>query len=115
MPVFGKSERILKRAEFTKIAASGKRAGTSHFVVISGSSVLPYARLGITVSRKVGNAVSRNRIKRLVREFFRLNRDMFSAADFSIIARRGSNHLDYSAVCQELANALSRIGQQNSH
>jgi ribonuclease P protein component len=48
-----------------------------------------------------------------VREFFRHNQDQFICADFNIIARSGAGHLEYAAVCQELANALGRIGQQN--
>ena len=46
-------------------------------------------RLGITVTRKVGNAVRRNRIKRLVREWFRQRGDGFGACDLVVIAKRG--------------------------
>jgi ribonuclease P protein component len=46
------------------------------------------ARLGITVTRKVGTAVRRNRIKRLVREWFRLRRAMLGALDVVVIAKR---------------------------
>jgi ribonuclease P protein component len=113
MPTFDKSGRLRKRGEFTKLASNGRKSSAPHFLVISGDPALSWARLGITVSKKVGNAVSRNRIKRLIREFFRNNRDMFPLADYNIIARSGASHLDYSAVCQELANALSRIGRKS--
>jgi ribonuclease P protein component len=115
MPTFDKSARLRKRSEFTKLALSGKKLGSPHFLIITSDSLLSCARVGITVSKKVGNAVTRNRIKRLIREFFRNNRGMFSLADHNIIARSGASHLDYTAVCQELANALSRIGRKNSH
>lgn len=115
MPTFAKSDRLRKRSEFARLASGGKKLATAHFLVISCDPAYTRARLGITVSRKVGNAVVRNRIKRLIREFFRNNRVMFPVADFNIIARSGASHLDYSAVCQEIANALSRIGPKISH
>ena len=115
MPTFDKSGRLRKRSEFTNLSLIGKKLSTAHFLVISSDPESSWARIGITVSKKVGNAVARNRIKRLIREFFRNNRGLFPLADYNIIARSGASHLDYSAVCQELANALSRIGRKNSH
>ncbi len=115
MPTFDKSARLRKRSEFMMLAASGKKCGAPHFIVITSVPAFLWSRLGITVSRKVGNAVIRNRIKRHIREFYRNNKSLFPLADYNIIARSGASHLDYSALCQELANALSRIGQKSSH
>jgi ribonuclease P protein component len=115
MPTFDKSGRLRKRSEFSRLSLCGKKTVAAHFIVISSDPAFSWARIGITVSKKVGNAVIRNRLKRLIREFFRNNRVMFPVADYNIIARSGASRLDYSAVCQELANALSRIGRKISH
>jgi len=115
MPTFDKSGRLRKRVEFTVLAAKGRKFIMPDFIIVMADTELLWSRIGITVTRKVGNAVARNRIKRLVREFFRINRKLFPPADYNIIARSGAVKLGYAAVCQELANGLSRIGQQNSH
>lgn len=115
MPTFDKSVRLRKRSEFLAVGAQGRKHYLPDFIIIKAASDLSRPRIGITVSRKVGNSVSRNRIKRLIRDFFRNNYELFLSADYNIIARSGAVKLGYAAVCQELANGLSRIGQQNSH
>lgn len=67
-------------------------------------------RLGITVTKKTGNAVKRNRIKRLIREFFRLNKALFPAGynDVVIMAKRNMPPLTYQETCRELTELLTR-------
>lgn len=69
------------------------------------------ARLGITVSKKCGNAVERNRVKRVVREVFRRNQKLFSAeCDYVFIAKAGAAALSYDGLLAEvqgIAHALA--------
>jgi ribonuclease P protein component len=105
---FTKEERLLKRPLFLHLADAGQKIHTAHFIIL-GSSPADLTKIGITVSRKVGNAVCRNRIRRLVREFYRLHKQQFDVAYYNIIAKRGAGQLDYQQVCRELANALERL------
>lgn len=115
MFTFDKSVRLLKRIHFTKLALTARKWIAPNFIILIDVPGVTCSRLGITVSKKVGNAVARNRIKRLVREFYRNNRAKFPLSDCNIIARSGARYLDYDDVCQELANALERIGQRINH
>jgi len=70
--------------------------------VIYAPNDLGITRLGITVSKKIGNAVKRNRIKRVIRELFRLNKNRFPVGyDIVIVARRDASHLSYYTVLDE--------------
>ncbi len=61
------------------------------FLAVVAPSRSGRPRLGVTVSRRIGRSVQRNRIKRVVREFFRLNRQRLGGPwDVHVIARRGA-------------------------
>jgi len=106
-----KKERITKRSEFLKLSKQGIRYNTQNFLIIifSGNNE-PIRRLGITVSKKVGGAVKRNRVKRLLREFFRLHKEQLpEASDILFIAKPGSAYLNYSALSKEMVDFFKRI------
>jgi ribonuclease P protein component len=106
---FGTHERIRKRKDYVTIYAQGVRSYSRHFTVIARQNYEECSRLGITVNKKAGNAVQRNRIKRLLREFFRLNKSRFSSfRDIVIIAKKDSHLLTYEDVCRELESLLIR-------
>lgn len=112
MPGFPKHERLRKRADFLRISGQGQKIHTSNFLIIRQESADCAVRIGITVSGKVGNSVTRNRLKRLIREFYRQNKGLFAAADYNIIARQGAARLEFREVCQELGRALHRLVKQ---
>ena len=85
----------------------GVRSYSEHFTIIECKNQTGISRLGITVSKKVGNAVQRNRIKRLIREYFRLNRSRLSTPrDIVIIAKKDASLLKYQEICSELGSHL---------
>ena len=104
---FPRDSRIRKRWEHREVARRGKRVHTPHYVFI----VLPRpgaeTRLGITVTKKVSPAaVSRNRVKRVLREVFRKNRSLFpSAADVVAVAKAGADTLGYAEARAEVVDA----------
>jgi ribonuclease P protein component len=104
---FGKHEKIRRKREYVTIYERGVRRYSKHFTIIRCRNKEGIRRLGITVSKKVGIAVQRNRIKRLLREFFRLNKSRFSSSqDIVIIAKKDAHSLTYQDVCRELESLL---------
>ena len=85
---FQKADRILARADFVRLAKSGKKVEDRYFIFIYSPGLTERSRIGITVSRKVGKASRRNRIKRLARVYFRHTRHRLKLArDINVIAR----------------------------
>ncbi|MFH1080007.1 MAG: ribonuclease P protein component [Pseudomonadota bacterium] len=113
---FGKNERIRKKRDFLAVYQQGVRNHSNHFTVIAHRNPSGKRRLGITVGKKVGNAVKRNRLKRLLREFFRLHKEQFPPAqDIVVMAKwtkgaRGSmSILSYRDLRLELLGLLQEI------
>lgn len=107
---FPKAERLLKRSEFLRLSSRSRKIHSQHFIILRGETSGLSTRIGITVSRKTGNAVARNRCKRLIREFFRLNKELFLSSDYNIIAKPGAARLEFMDIVRELKSALQRLG-----
>jgi ribonuclease P protein component len=104
---FDKHVRILKRKDYLTIYQHGVRIYSENFTIVAYRKKVGISRLGITVSKKVGRAVQRNRIKRLLREFFRLNRSRLSTLqDLVIIAKKDISSFSYQDICRELESRL---------
>ena len=104
---FPKTERLLNRQDFVNLNRSGKRYHTNHFTVIYRKNGLGNTRFGVTVTKRTGNAVKRNRLKRLIREFYRLNKSYFPEGyDIVVAAKKNAGYLDLWKTEKELAEVI---------
>jgi ribonuclease P protein component len=107
---FPPAHRLLRRADFVRVQQQGKRVHLAHFVMLVIRGRGSGTRLGLTVGRRVGCAVRRNRVKRVMREVFRRNPQLFPIdCDVVLVARPGADRLDYASVIGELERAKSAM------
>jgi ribonuclease P protein component len=106
-------QRLRKRAEFLRVASTGRRAAVHGLVLqmLARSDNAP-ARLGFTVTKKIGNAVARNRTRRRLREAARLLlRDHpLAGVDLVLIGRDGTRGRDFADLMDDLRRALGKVG-----
>ena len=102
--------RLRKRSEFLRLKDSAQKFASRGILVVWQANNLAHARLGVTVSKKIGCAVIRNRVKRFVRETFRNNRLLLPAVDLNVIARSEAATMDFHGLQQELLKAFRHIG-----
>jgi ribonuclease P protein component len=102
--------RLRKRSEFLGLKDSALKFASRGILVVWQANNLTYARLGVTVSKKVGCAVIRNKVKRFVREIFRNNRCLLPAVDLNVIARSDAAAMDFHDLQQQLLKAFRHIG-----
>jgi len=113
---FSKADRILNRSEFIELSKIGKKIQNKQFILIYAPGRVNRTRLGITVSKKVGRAVERNRIKRQTREFFRLNRQHISGFwDINIIARKEAAGLSSDGIQSSLKSVIEKIQREKNN
>lgn len=98
-----KEDRVRRSSEYQRIAKFGARYRTPHFRIRMLKNPLGRTRLGISVGRKAGKACVRNRIKRRLREYFRLNRGIMPPqTDIVFIASDGAANLETAQLRKEL-------------
>jgi ribonuclease P protein component len=106
-------QRLKRRAEFLRVAAKSRKSAMpglvlqAHVREDSGP-----ARLGFTVTKKVGNAVVRNRVRRRLKEATRmlLREHPLPAVDLVLIGREGTRRRQFTALVEDLRRALARTG-----
>ncbi len=108
---FLKSERLLKRSQFEFVMARGQKCRVENLcTIIYLPNSLPHKRLGIIASKKVGNAVVRNRAKRRIREIFRRNKNLGAPAlDLVVISGKKLVDLPFAVLEEKLANAFNSL------
>jgi len=115
VPHFTPTQRLKTKPQFDAVYQSGNKLGDSCFLVVLRPNGLTTARLGLSISaRAVGNAVNRNRIKRVIRESFRLRCLTLPAVDIVVNARSGAcdatNALLRERLEQHWTNVVKRCG-----
>ena len=106
---FPKEYRLLRRSEFRQVYEAGQRRSAPLGVIFFRPNGLSMTRLGITAPTKLGGAVLRNRVKRRVREVFRLNRLTIPAGwDIVVNPREAMATVEFSKLERELLQLFPR-------
>jgi ribonuclease P protein component len=100
---FPKTFRLLHRSEFRRVYDEGQRRSASLCTVFFRPNGLPHSRLGITTPARLGNAVQRNRLRRRVREVFRLNRaNLPGGWDLLVNPRQAVGKVPFATLQKEI-------------
>jgi len=103
-----RAERIAKSQEYQRIFKQGKRLRFPEFTLIVALNDLAISRVGISVGKKFGKAVKRNRAKRLCRELFRLNKhNLPKGVDVIFLPNKLILHSNW----QKLQNRMEEVGR----
>jgi ribonuclease P protein component len=107
---FTKASRVRRRAEFQQVFEAGNRVQGRFFIVLAAPNQSDTVRLGIVASRKLGDAVRRNRAKRLIREVFRQTPPLpvRQGVDVVVIPRRELFDAAYSNIETDFRSVLKR-------
>jgi ribonuclease P protein component len=108
---FPHSRRLRSERDFERIYALKQRAGDSHLLVFAAANRMGTTRIGLSVSRRHGNSVARHRIRRLLKEAYRLSQhDVPEGLDLILIPREnsGAGLAEYQASLVSLTKRLAR-------
>ena len=110
---FPRDLRLTTRRQFLAIYDRGRRASTPAFVLFGCHTQLSHPRLGLTVSRKFGDSVRRNRLKRRLREIFRRNRAHLSAPlDIVVNARGAAGTLEFKELESQFVQTFADLARK---
>jgi ribonuclease P protein component, eubacterial len=102
------SQSLKKNIDFQEVYKKGNSFANKYLVIYILENSLTINRLGISVSKKVGNSVVRHRLTRLIREIYRINEELFlDGLDIVVIARPGAKDKNYN----EIESALLHLGK----
>ena len=105
-----KEHRINRSKDFQFLKRKSKRFYTEHFGIwfYDQKRDFPPVRLAVVVKKKIGKAVIRNRIRRLVREFFRLHQFELPSGDYVVIVKKAPKVLKYGLIEEELSREIEK-------
>ena len=108
---FGKSSRLLSASDYSRVfSSSALKCGCPQALIIASPNQLAHARLGLVIAKKhVKLAVHRNRLKRLIRESFRLRQASMPPLDIVVLARKGLADMDNAALLLTLDKQWNRL------
>ncbi|MCI4397440.1 MAG: ribonuclease P protein component [Acidobacteria bacterium] len=110
---FSSKDRIRARSEYQAIYRACAPIYTARLVFYARPAVAGVRRLGCTIPKKTGCAVERNRLRRLIREVFRLERSALpDGCDLVVNAKRGASDLDYGSVREAFLKVCARLAQE---
>jgi ribonuclease P protein component len=105
---FRRGEHLRRPSDFRRVYDRRRSASADHLIVYACENGLPHLRIGLSVSRKVGGAVQRNRLRRLYREAFRLTRHEMPVGLDLVLVPRGAEE----PTLDELKRCLPRLVNQ---
>ena len=104
-----KAMRLRRRPEFVAVQSAGRKVHGKHFLAMVVVSATSRGRVGLTVTKRIGNAVTRNRIKRRAREWLRRNGWVAPGRDVVIVAKESAATATSVELGADLARMVPRI------
>lgn len=109
-----KEKRLAKRREFLHVYETGRKLFSRYSVLFFSANDLPYSRIGITATRKIGKANVRNRLKRWTREIYRRERSLDGQAlDVVVNLKPNAVAASFADFSRDLGRALGRIAEES--
>ncbi len=105
---FGRDRRILRRVDYLETYSTGRRVVGRWLVVFVKPAARPVSRLGVTITKKTGSAVVRNRLRRRLKELFRRSSAFPGGVDVVVNVRPGAERTEFV----ELARDLDRLARR---